>query len=254
MINIKYDDATIKIMRKTVTEGVLKESTNINSCKIKRISVLDLRILYEYYERVFFGNWFKNNFKGHILYELSRRMTKSAGITKCPQNIAQLKQEQVRIIICIGVDFFFKFDHLEGSKNVCGIETHNSLEALQIVFEHELIHAIEFLMFHTSNCNEQRFKDTSKNLFGHTQSHHQMPTNRKIASEKLGINIGDKVQFLFENIRLNGFVSNISKRATVMVVNPNGTFVDKNGIKYMKYYVPLGALEKMYGILSEGLA
>ena len=204
MINITYVDATIKAKRKTVTEGILKESTNINSVKISSIGVLDLRILYEYYNRIFLDNWFKNNFKGQILYELSRRMTKSAGITKCPKNISHLKPEQVQITICIGVDFFFKFDHLEGSKNVCGIEAHNSLEALQIVFEHELIHAIEFLMFHTSNCNEQRFKATAKNLFGHTQSHHQMPTNREIASEKLGINIGDKVQFMFENKRLNG--------------------------------------------------
>lgn len=245
MINIKYNDETIKTKRKAVTEGLLKESTNINSGKIECISVLDLCILYEHYDKNFFNNWFKNNFKGQILYELSRRMTKSAGITKCPKNISQMRLEQVRIIICIGVEFFFRFDHLEGSKIVCGIEAHNSLEALQIVFEHELIHALEFLMFHTSNCNGQRYKDTAKNIFNHTQSHHQMPTNRKIASEKLGINIGDKVQFLFEDKRLNGYVANICKRATVMAVNSNGTYVDKKGIRYIKYYVPLEGLEKL---------
>ncbi len=245
MLNIKYDYETIKAKRKEVTEGLLKESNNIKSGKIVCISILDLRILYEYYDKVFFNNWFRNNFKGHVFYELSRRMTKSAGITKCPKNISQIKPDEVRIIIAIGVDFFFKFDQLEGSKSVCGIETYNSLEALQIVFEHELIHVLEFLMFNASNCSEQRFKDTAKNLFGHTQSHHQMPTNRKIASEKLGINIGNKVEFLFEGKLLNGFVSNINKRATVMVVNPNGTYSDKNGTRYMKYYVPLGWLTKI---------
>lgn len=244
MIELIYDNATIKEKRKAVAEGLLKESTNIKSGKIDCISILDLRILYEYYDKIFFNNWFRNNFKGHVLYELSRRMTKSAGITKCPKNISRMESDQVRIVIAIGVDFFFKFDHLEGSKSVCGIETNNSLEALQIVFEHELIHVLEFLLFHTSNCKEQRFKDTVKNMFGHTHSHHRMPTNRRIASEKLGINIGDKVQFLFEDKELNGFVANISKRATVMVVNPNGTYVDKNGTKYMKYYVPLSMLTK----------
>lgn len=244
MLNIKYNDETIIEKRKCVRQGLLKESININSGKINKISVVDLRILYEYYDKVFFNNWFLKNFEGQLLYELSRRMTKSAGITKCPKNISQIKPEQVRIVICIGVDFVFKFDHLEGSKMVCGIETHNSLEALQIVFEHELVHAIEFLLFHHSNCNKQRFKDTANNLFGHTQSHHQLPTNQKIAREKLGINIGDNVYFLLNKKRLNGFVSNIRKRATVMVMSPNGTFMDKNGTRYMKYYVPLSQLTK----------
>jgi len=245
MINIKYNDETINAKRKAVTEGLLKESKNIISGKIDCISILDLRILYEYYDRLFFNNWFRDNFEGQILYELSRRMTKSAGITKCPKNISQMKPEQIRVIICIGVDFFFKFDYLEGSKNVCGIETHNSVEALQIVFEHELIHAIEFLIFHSSSCKEQRFMQAAKDLFGHTQSHHHLPSNRRIASEKMGINIGDKVQFIFEDKQLNGFVANISKRATVMVINSNGSYADNNGTRYMKYYVPLGELSRV---------
>jgi hypothetical protein len=244
MINIKYDGRTIANKRKAVVQELLKESANIKSGEINCISVSDLQILYKHYDRIFFNNWFGKNFKGQVLYELSKRMTKSAGITKCPKNISQLKPEQVRITITISVDFLFKFDYLDGSKLVCGIETHNNLEALQIVFEHELVHVLEFLLSHTSNCRGQRFKDTARNLFGHTQSHHQIPTNREIASKKLGINIGDKVQFLFKDKRLYGVVANINKRATVMVANPNGNYCDKNGARYMKYYVPLSELVK----------
>ena len=244
MLKIKYDDATIKTKRKEVREGLWRESENINSATIDCISPLDLRLLYLHYDKIFLKNWFRDNFKGHVLYELSRRMTKSAGKTKCPKNIAQMEAEDIRIIIAIGVDFFFKYDQLAGSKNVCGIETHNSLEALQIVFEHELVHVLEFLLFHTSSCNKQRFKDTAKNLFGHTHSHHHIPTNQTVAREKYGINIGDKVQFVFEDQLLTGLIVNITKRATVMVKSLDGVYVDKNGTKYMKYYVPLERLAK----------
>lgn len=245
MLKIKYDDTIIKSKRKAVREGLLQESANIKSGTIDCISPLDLRLLYLHYDKIFLKNWFWDNFKGQVLYELSRRMTKSAGKTKCPKNIAQMKPDEVKIIIAIGVDFFFKYDQLVGSKNVGGIETHDSLEALQIVFEHELIHVLEFLLFHTSSCNKQRFKDTAKKIFGHTHSHHHMPTNQTVAREKYGINIGDSVQFLFKDRQLTGLIVNITKRATVMVRNPAGVYIDKNGVRYMKYYVPLAGLVKI---------
>ncbi|NLJ33340.1 MAG: hypothetical protein GX349_01935 [Firmicutes bacterium] len=244
MLKIKYDHASIKTKRKAVRESLWRESKNIKSGTMDCISPLDLHILYEHYDKIFFKSWFRDNFKGQILYELSPRMTKSAGKTKCPKNIGQMQPDEVKVIIAIGVDFFFKYNQLVGSKNVCGLETHNGLEALQIVFEHELIHVLEFLLFHTSSCNKQRFKETAKNIFGHSQSHHHIPTNLTLAREKYGINIGDKVQFVFKDKPLTGLLVNVTKRATVMVENLAGEYVDKNGTKYEKYYVPLERLAK----------
>ena len=244
MINIKYSNDTIRKKRKAVGTELIKKSANIKSGTITSISVLDLRILYENYDRIFFRDWFKNNFKGQILYELSRRMTKNAGTTKSPRDIRCLKPEQIRITICIGIDFFFRFDYLDGRKTVGGIEADHSLEALQIVFEHELLHVIELVLFHRSSCRGQRFRSAAKNIFGHTQSHHQIPTNHEIAREKFGINIGDEVRFIFDGKNLDGIVSNIKKRATVMVADPNGIFSDKNGTRYKKYYVPIRILSK----------
>lgn len=247
MINVKYNNKTIQQKRKAVREGLFKNSENIKSGKIKSISHRDLRVLYEFYEEIFFDNWFRDNYKGQIRFDLSRRMTKSAGLTKCPKNVSELEPEQILITICIGVDFFFKYDHLEGSKNVCGIKTTDSLEALQIVFEHEMVHALEFILFHNSNCGKERFKNTVHNLFGHTESHHEIPTNKIIAREKLGINIGDKIEFAFEDKALVGYITNINKRATVMVENPHGIYLDSSGKKYMKYYVPLSCIKKIIG-------
>lgn len=235
----------IKTYRKNIADRLLKESCNIKDTHIKKISSSDLEILFKYYDEIFFENSFKNNFKGKIRFSLSNRMTRSAGITKWAKNVVSLKQEDINIEICMGVNFFFKYDCLEGSKTVCGIETHNSLEALQIVFEHELCHAMEIINYRNTSCKAKRFKEFAFKVFGHTSSYHQIPTNREIVKEKLGINIGDEVRFLFENNKVNGFISNINKRATVMVKNKKGNFIDKKGNRYLKYYVPVEALEKV---------
>ncbi len=244
MIFIKYDEKTIRNKRKIISQKLKNESETVKSDKIQRISTHDLRLLHEYYDEIFFDNWFKNNFEGILIFNFSRKMTKSAGITKCPKDVAQIPAWQVKIEICLGIDFFFKFDHLEGNKNACGIESTSSLEALQIIFEHELIHALEFLLYRKSDCKKDRFKLTAKDIFGHTQSHHQLPTNHKIAGERYGIYVGDKVRFMFEKKRLTGIVNKINKRATVLVLNPDGSFVDKHGNKYLKYLVPPECLEK----------
>lgn len=236
---------TILKNRKIIRKGILEHSSCINNTKIKKISLSDLEILFIYYDALFFASYFKNTFKGKFEFTLSKRMTRSAGITKCPKNHTSLKPEEVRITISIGVDFFFQYDHLDGSKKVCGIETFNSLEALQIVFEHELCHAWEFIEYGNSNCKAQRFKEISYNLFRHSENHHQIPTNRQIASKKLGINIGDTVCFVLDNKKLDGIVVNINKRATIMVKNSRGGFRDKKGTRFIKYYVPLSLLQKI---------
>jgi hypothetical protein len=170
-------------------------------------------------------------------------MTKSAGLTLCPKNIDKAKPEELVIEIRIGVDYFFQYGLVEGCKTVCGVKTSDSLEALQLVFEHELCHVMEFIHFKESNCGGERFKAIASNLFGHTESYHKLPTHRQIANQKLGLNIGDTVSFTFEGKRLKGILYNINKRATVMVRNNNGPLVDDKGNRYSKYYVPLMLLE-----------
>lgn len=231
--------------RRIIADRLMKESRNIKDTVIKKISNVDLEILFKHYDEIFFGSSFRNNFNGKIIFSFSKRMTKSAGITKFSRNITSIKDEDINIEICMGINFFFKYEQIGRTKTVCGIETKNSLEALQIVFEHELCHVMEIVNYRNSSCKAKRFKDFAYKVFGHTESHHQMPTNREIAKAKHGICIGDKVIFTFENNNLNGFISNINIRATVMVKNNEGEFVDDKGNRYKKYYVPLGALERV---------
>jgi hypothetical protein len=222
---------------------LMRESKNIRSEVITTISPLDLKLMFDLYDAFFFGGWFKDSYQGKLKLSLSRRMTKSAGATICPKNIAEINPEDLVLEIRIGVDFLFNYGMLEGPIPVNGINTSNSLQALQLVFEHELCHVIEYICFHASKCNGDRFKTIANNLFGHTAIHHSLPTYRQIANQKLVLNIGDTVCFTLKGKKLKGILNNITKRATVLVPNKNGCFVDKYRNRYSKYYVPLDLLE-----------
>ncbi|MDD3840636.1 MAG: hypothetical protein PHP06_08705 [Clostridia bacterium] len=242
LLYYKYNEATIKDKRKNVYNSFMKLSENIKDGTITRISTADLKLLFELYDNIFFDDWFKDEFTGKLKFSLSKRMIRSAGLTLCPKNI---KPENFYIEIRIGVDFFFNYGLLEENKSVGGLETKDSLEALQLVFEHELCHAIEFIYFHKSSCRGDRFKTMAYNLFGHTQSYHQLPTYRSIAGEKLDLKVGDKAFFDYKNSLIKGVIYAINKRATVMVPDKKGRYADKWGNRYTKYYVSLGNIRKM---------
>ncbi|HBR01739.1 MAG TPA: hypothetical protein DD738_03930 [Ruminiclostridium sp.] len=241
-INTKLNDEEILIRRTKISE--LLASPSICDGTVKALSVVDLEQLFKLYDRFFFENWFQEFYKGRMKFSVSRRMTKSAGLTICPKNMDRMMPEQLTIEIRIGVDFFLRYGQISGNKTVCGLKTKNSLEALQLVFEHELCHVIEFLYFKRSSCKGKRFKTIAGNLFGHSESYHRLPTQRQIARQKLGLKIGDKVSFTHEGRNLSGFIYNIHKRATVMVKNDRGTLVDSRGNRYIKYYVPLTLLKR----------
>lgn len=244
IICLKRNPRYIKQKRSEISRLLTESSVNIKGPNIDAISTADLRLLFQYYDRIFLDDWFKTNFRGKFRFSLSRRLTRSAGQTKFPKNADRLKPEELWIEICIGVDFFFQYNLIGGNKAVGGISTSNSLEALQLVFEHELCHAIEYICFGKTNCNTDRFKSIAGNLFGHTGQFHNLPTNMQIASQKLGLKPGDTVSFSFRGERLRGTLYRINKRAIVMVKDKQGSYADQQGNRYAKYYVPLNILEK----------
>ena len=244
MIKYAYDNKTIENKRKYIAKEFMKLSTNIKSKTIKEISTMDLTILFELYNQVFLNNQLTDEFPGSFKFSLSTRMTRSAGATRCPKNMSKMEPEDVVIEFRFGVDFFLDYEGVEKSKIVCGIETNYALEALQLVFEHEICHGIEFTYFHQSSCKGKRFKTLANNLFGHTSSFHQLPTIKELAREKLGLKIGDQVTFVFQNQRLIGIINGINKRATIMVKDKNGLYEDQQGNRYAKFYVPLNQIEK----------
>jgi hypothetical protein len=113
--------------RAKIASHLMRESKNIQSEVITTISPLDLKLMFDLYDAFFFGGWFKDSYQGKLKLSLSRRMTKSAGATICPKNIAEINPEDLVLEIRIGVDFLFNYGMLEGPIPVNGSSVKHSL-------------------------------------------------------------------------------------------------------------------------------
>ncbi len=224
--------------------GLLEKSAHITGGSITNIYRSDLALLFGLYDQIFFQSYFRDHFAGKLLFSLSPRMTRSAGKIIYPKNLKALTPEEERYELRISVILLFSYESLPRDKVVNGIKTADSLEALQLVFEHELCHLIELHCFKESSCRRPRFQTLAFNIFGHTDSCHQLPVTAEIGREKYGISVGDEVSFLIDGEKYSGVISRITRRATVMVPHKSGDFQDREGKRYCKYYVPLSMLRK----------
>ncbi|MDF2879904.1 MAG: hypothetical protein K0R54_461 [Clostridiaceae bacterium] len=240
--NLHYSIDDIKLKRKYVYNQLISTSENIKNGIIKKVSVNDLYLLFKLYDGTFLQNYFKDNLYGKLEFSLSKRMTSSAGKTIYPRNIRSLPLNQVKFEIRMAVNFFFKFYETKGDKIVNGIISIDALEALQLVFEHEICHLLELTMYRQSSCSGKRFKGIANSIFGHTKSYHELPTANQIAKNKYNAAIGKKVTFKHNDLNISGIITNINKRATIMVLNNKGNYVDNFGNRYIKYYVPLNMI------------
>lgn len=224
--------------------GLVGESPHLSQGHITRICQRDLEHLFELYDRIFFQSYFGDCFSGKITFSLSKRMRNNAGMTVFPRNLSILPPQEERYDIKMGLLLFFDYEKLEREKVVNGIKTRDSLEALQLVFEHELCHIIELHCYKKSNCQRERFQSLALHLFGHTESCHRLPLMPEIAGEEYGLSVGDEVSFQADGKTFFGVICRITRRATVMVPDVEGTFQDSAGRRYSKYYVPLVMLKR----------
>ncbi|WP_326910201.1 hypothetical protein [Sedimentibacter sp. MB31-C6] len=243
MININYDLKTINDKR-NIIKVKLFETSRIKSDNFTNISNYDLNILFKLYDEIFLESWFHHNFKGKIKFTLSRQLTRSAGNTRTKKNIAISKPEDIEFEIKISLNHLTDFDKVDRYKYVGGIVVKNKLDSLMLIFEHELCHVIEFLIYKKSSCRKKPFKNLIYGLFGQTESTHKLVSATEINIQKYGYKPGDKVDFEYEGKVLRGIITRINKRATVMSLDINGNYVDSLGNHYMKYYIPLNYLSK----------
>jgi len=240
--NLKYYNSEIVIKRNSIRNIFITKSKNVKTGDIQCMSNDDLKILFELYDEEFLNSYFRRNFKGTLTFSLSTRMTSAAGKTIYSRKIKLLEEAEETYEIRMGIKFFFQYYKVERDKIVSGIKTKDSLEAFQIVFEHELCHLIELHLYKESSCKKLRFKTMVYNMFAHTDVVHQLPSQKEIISEKYGLIIGQKVSFLNDGKKYNGFIYKINKRATVMVKDNKGTYRDGMGNVYSKWYVQFGKL------------
>jgi len=241
--NLQYSVSEVIKKRNTIRNKFISKSKNVENGNIECMSNDDLKTLFDLYDEEFFNGYFSRRFNGNLTFSLSTRMTSSAGKTIYSRKIKQLQETEEAYEIRMGIKFFYQYYKVERDKIVSGINTKDSLEAFQIVFEHELCHLIELHLYKESSCKKIRFRTMVNGMFAHTEVFHQLPSQKEIISEKYGLLIGQKVSFVNEGKKYSGVIYKINKRATVMVKDKKGTYRDEVGNAYSKWYVHFGQLD-----------
>ena len=166
---------------------------------------------------------------------LSSRLTSSAGKFLYTRGLfGRIKRAEIRM----SSDYLLRLN--EGPFELNGLTVSTPQEAFLLVFEHELCHALETMLYGKTG-HSSRFMALANGLFGHTATRHKLPTRRQEAAND-GLHVGSKVSFTYNGRELLGIVTYIGKTATVMVPSSQGTYCDSRGKRYEKYRVPLNRL------------
>jgi len=228
---------------------LIRRSSNVTQGNFDKIAAKDLRILFEEYDSEFFDGFLQDMLTERdfppVSFRLSKRMTSAAGATiyrRLPATSGETNAYKSRFELVIAIDLLFQqFKSPDRTVHVNGLECSDRLEALQRVFEHELTHMLELMVWKSSSCKKCRFHKMARHIFGHTEFTHQLITRKELARSERNIQVGNKVAFEFHGLRYEGIVTRITKNATVLVKSTEGILYT-DGIRYSKYYVPISEL------------
>ena len=234
-----------KQLRREIYEQMLMSSRTMQGPNFHKVGRDDVsRLIRLYDDRFFDGKILAAASAEGISFGLSSRMTSVAGklVTQYPEGNYDGRR-QFELVLSSTL-LFQTFEDVSRPIEVAGCLCHDRLEAMQRIAEHEFVHLIEMLIWNDGNCSEARFQSIANRYFGHTDYQHNLITQRERAAVKFNIRVGDEVLFHHDGHRMQGRVNRITRRATVLVPNPQGEpFSD--GKRYSRYYVPLERLQRV---------
>jgi len=238
IMNQKLSAAEIEDRFGRVEATVLTQSPFLRQANFDRIHPRDLELLCRACDQIVFGGQLSAALGNTpIGFRLSNRMTSAGGRT----SRLRFRDGTLRYEIAIACGLLFQsFSDQDRSIQVCGLHCANRLQALIHIFEHELVHLVEFLCWGDSNCSGSRFQEIAGRIFGHRSHKHELITWKERAWTS-GIRRGSLVSFDFDGRRLQGRVNRVTKRATVLVEDETGQRYS-DGRRYRTFYVPLSAL------------
>jgi hypothetical protein len=244
-------DPPDEIARRTraIYEAMLRDSPRVRTGNFSFIAPPDLALLFDLYDTHFLGGGGGARLPGAatpVSFAMSPRLTRSAGVTKRFHRHAGkgAAGPAVHYEIALSTPLLFQtFQDVERTVRVNGVVCRDRLEAAQRIFEHELVHLLELVAHGRTSCAAGSFRALAWNLFAHSETGHDLITQRERAHARFDLRVGDRVTFEFDGARHAGVVNRITRRATVLVEDPQGMpFSD--GKKYRKFYVPLAMLQK----------
>ena len=243
-VTARLSTSEIRARRRAVHDGLLARSRTLDGAQFTRLAARDVEDLFDALDREYLEGAVRAALGDVPLrFRLSSRMTRAGGKT----STRGTRDASGRIVasdyeIAVSTTLLFgTFDGEESSATVAGVECASRLEALQRVVEHELVHLVEMLLWRDSSCSRSRFQAIARGLFGHRAHTHALVTPRQRAEEEHGVRVGSRVRFEFEGRVLEGRVNRVTKRATVLVRDPQAP-VYSDGERYAKYYVPVDRL------------
>ena len=244
--SLRNSPEVIAAKTRQIYDRTLGVAPHFGSANFEAIAIEDLAFLFERYDAEFFGGLLESMLREvrayPIRFRLSSRMTNAGGRTmfrkaRVPGGIPDFE------IAISTVLLFQTFGDIDRPVLVTGLICKDRLEALQRIFEHELLHLAEFLATETSNCKAPQFKAMAGSIFGHRASVHELVTPRELAAATHAIRVGDMVSFDFDGVTRVGRVNRITRRASVLVDDPTGPLFS-NGGRYQTFYIPLSMLRK----------
>jgi hypothetical protein len=244
---LHYAPDEIERRTREIYETILRESPHIRTGNFRALSATDVQRLYRLYDERFFDGLLDRllarDGEGPLTFRVSWQMTSAGGkTTRVRQRVRTKKETVIRYELAVSALLLQQTFQDEGRPiTVVGVACADRLEALQRLVEHEMLHLLELLVWRESSCSRERFRRLANDLFAHTASKHALVTPREIAGRDFGINVGDCVTFDYQGLRYTGTVNRITKRATVLVEDPQGILYS-DGRHYKAFYVPLPKL------------
>ncbi len=251
---LRFTQAEIADKTGLVRQMLASVSSHYTNPNFTSLPPEDLRFIFGMYDAIFFHRWIQQTVAEKsglpVVFRLSPTMTSAGGktITRRRRNMLGMSRPEYEIAVS-GHLLFSNFRDPAESVSVGGLHCPDRISALQRIMEHEMIHLLELLACGESSCAKPRFKTLIANIFGHTQSRHNLVTPRQRAEIHHAIHVGSIVEFESAGRLHRGRVNRVTSRATVLVDSPNGPLYT-NGGRYLKFYVPLQCLRVVEGDLA----
>ena len=229
-------------LNQLIADNIFATSPYLRKANFENLHASDIQLLYELYDENYFCGLLQASLNSKLLsFRLSKRMTRAGGKTTRWSDPRRCRPARYEIAVATTL-LYQSFQEPERTVTVTGFECVNRLEGLMRVMEHELVHLVELLIWSRSSCAVRRFQNIAGRVFGHTHHQHELLTPSDVADRDYGIRAGSRVRFDMQGHSREGVVNRITKRATVLVMDPQGQPYS-DGHKYVKFYVPLRMLE-----------
>jgi hypothetical protein len=242
-LSLRFAPDVIAARTQGIAHDALSQSQSLAGPNFTRIAPGDLSRLFDLYDQAFFGGFLRRTLadcaRGRMTFRLAPRMTRAGGKTF---RIGRNGDARYEIAVSSRL-LFLNFDDSARPATVCGLPCADRLSALQRIMEHEMLHLTELLLWDRSSCAAARFKQMSRDIFGHGASTHDLVTPTERAMTKYDLRPGDEVSFELDGRAMRGMLNRVNRRATVLVESVRGRRYT-NGKRYEKFYVPLGMLRK----------